>query len=210
VQVPMFETMIPFVLGEHMAGATFDPPLGGPGYVRQLARERKPYATRDGYVCALIYNDNHWRSFFRIIGEPQRFDSDPRLADIGTRTRHIVELYAMVAEVMRTRSTAQWLELLERADIPATRLHTLDSLLEDPHLREVGFFPMVDHPSEGRIRTLAIPGTWSESQPSLRRPAPRLGEHSSEVLAEAGYSSSEIERLIALGVTRVAAPAQSA
>ena len=201
VDVPMFETMVPFVLGEHMAGATYDPPLGPTGYPRQLARERTPFPTRDGYVCALIYNDKHWRSFFEMIGEPQRFDADPRLADIGSRTRHIGELYAIVADIMRTRTTAQWLELLERADIPATPLHTLDSLLEDPHLHAVGFFPRVEHPSEGPIRTLAIPGTWSESVPRLRRPAPRLGEHSAQVLAEAGYSTAEIERLAAAGVT---------
>jgi crotonobetainyl-CoA:carnitine CoA-transferase CaiB-like acyl-CoA transferase len=204
VDVPMFETMVPFVLGEHLSGATFVPPIGPTGYARLLARERTPYATRDGYVCALIYNDKQWRSFFRMIGEPQRFDEDPRLADIGTRTRHIAELYAMVAQVMRTRTTAQWLEALEQADIPAMPLHTLDSLAEDPHLRAVGFFSEVEHPSEGRVRQMAVPGTWGESPPTIRRHAPRLGEHSREVLAEAGYDAAAIDALLAAGATRQA------
>ena len=83
IEVPMFETMVPFVLGEHLAGESYDPPLGPAGYSRLLARERTPFPTRDGYVCALIYTDQHWRAFFRELGEPERFDADPRLADIG-------------------------------------------------------------------------------------------------------------------------------
>ncbi|HMN81087.1 MAG TPA: CoA transferase [Burkholderiaceae bacterium] len=206
IEVPMFETMVPFVLGEHMAGLTFEPPLGPPGYPRQLARERTPFPTRDGYVCALIYNDKHWRNFYAMIGDPGGFERDPRMVDIDTRTRHIGGLYAWVAEVLRTRTTAEWLALLEKADIPAMPLHTLESLPQDPHLNAVGFFPTIDHPTEGRVRQIAPAGTWSDTPPSIRRPAPRLGEHSTEVLAEHGYSAAEIERLLALGVTRQAPP----
>ena len=201
VDVPMFETMVPFVLGEHMAGQTFEPPLGPVGYPRLLARERTPYATADGFVCALIYNDRQWRSFFALIGEPGRFETDPRLRDIGTRTRHIGELYALVAQVMRTRTTAQWLADLERADIPAMPLHTPQSLLDDPHLRATGFFRMSEHPSQGRIREIGIASTWSESPPSIRRHAPKLGEHSREVLGEIGSKSDEIDRMFSQGAS---------
>lgn len=207
IEVPMFETMVPFVLGEHMGGQTFEPPLGPAGYPRQLARERTPFPTRDGHVCALIYNDKHWRSFYAMIGDPGGFERDPRMVDIDTRTRHIGELYAWVAEVLRSRTTAEWLSLLEQADIPAMPLHTLESLPRDPHLNAVGLFPTIDHPTEGRVRQIAPAGTWSQTPPSIRRPAPRLGEHSVEVLAEHGYSAADIERLLALGVTRQAPPA---
>ena len=204
IEVPMFETMVPFVLGEHFAGHSFEPPLGPMGYSRLLARERTPFPTRDGYVCALIYNDNHWRAFFAGLGEPERFDADPRLADIGTRTTHIGELYGMVAEIMRCRSTEEWLAFFERADIPAMRLHTLDSLYGDPHLAAVGYFETVEHPSEGALNQMGHASSWSESPPSTRRLAPRLGEHSVEVLSEIGYDDAQIAEMIARGVTATA------
>jgi crotonobetainyl-CoA:carnitine CoA-transferase CaiB-like acyl-CoA transferase len=106
-----------------------------------------------------------------------------------------------VAGELATRTTAQWLELLERADIPAMRLHDLESLLADPHLEAVGFFHDAEHPSEGPIRVMDVPARWSETPPSIRRHAPRLGEHSVEVLAEAGYSRAEIDELLAAGTT---------
>lgn len=208
IEIPMFETMVPFMLGEHLGGQTFSPSLGPSGYPRMLARGRTPYVTRDGYLCALIYNDAQWRSFFRMIGEPERFDGDPRLADLRTRTTHVDALYAMVADILRTRTTAEWLDAFERADIPAMPLHTLDSLVDDPHLAAVGYFAAREHPSEGPIREMQPATTWSESPATLRRPAPRLGEHSAEILGEAGYDSAEIAALAARRVTLLA-PADS-
>ncbi len=207
IDVPMFETMVPFLLGEHFAGASFEPALGPLGYPRMLARERTPFATLDGYLCALIYADHHWRRFYEMIGRGDEFARDPRLADIGTRTRHIETLYAMVAEVLRTRGTAEWLALFEAADIPAMPLHTLESLIEDPHLGATGFFRLVEHPSEGLYRQMMPPAAWSESPPSVRRHAPRLGEHSAELLAELGYGAAELADMVASGATRCADPA---
>ncbi|MNQ84518.1 Bile acid-CoA hydrolase [compost metagenome] len=80
-------------------------------------------------------------------------------------------------------------------------MHTLESLMDDPHLKAVGFFETVEHPSEGRLRAMAIATRWSDSPPAVVRQAPRLGEHSAEVLAEAGYSATQIEALAAQGAT---------
>ncbi|HYC45613.1 MAG TPA: CoA transferase [Burkholderiales bacterium] len=201
IEIPMFETMAQFVIGDHMAGLTFDPPLGPSGYPRLLAKERRPYATKDGYVCALIYNDKQWKSFFDLIDHADILETDPRFADLGSRTRHIDELYQLVGEIFATRTTAEWLQALDVADIPVMPLHTVESLLEDPHMKAIDFFETVEHPSEGRIRSMAVPGTWSRSQPTVARHAPRLGEHTREILREAGFGEGEINKLIAEKVT---------
>ncbi|MEP6874800.1 MAG: CoA transferase [Burkholderiales bacterium] len=184
VEIPMFETMVPYVMSEHLGGLTFEPPIGPPGYPRLLARSRQAYATRDGHICALLYTDRHWSDFFRLVGQPDRFASDPRLQDIGLRTRHIEELYAEVGVVLRDHTTAHWLQALGAADIPVMPLHTLASLLHDPHLEAVGFFRRREHPSEGAVIDMAPLGRWSRSVPEAPRPAPTLGQHTEEVLAE--------------------------
>lgn len=206
VEVPMFEALSEFVLGDHMGGMTFEPAIGPTGYARLLARHRRPYKTRDGYICTVIYNDKQWRSFFAMIGRDDLPDGDPRFADIGSRTRHIDELYAMVAEVMQSRDTDDWLEALTQADIPVMRLHTLESLMEDEHHVATGFVSTVEHPHEGAVRSIGVPTRWSKSAPQVARQAPLLGEHSAEILREAGYDEARIADLMARGVTRSSTP----
>ena len=138
-----------------------------------------------------------------MIGALESYDADPRFADIGMRTQHISAIYAMVADKLRTRTTGEWLTLFDRADIPASPLNTLDSLSSDPHLAAVGYFVTAEHPSEGTIRQMGHAATWSESPPSTRCLAPRLGEHSVEVLRELGYDREQIAHMLASGVTMV-------
>jgi len=197
IEVPMFETMAQFVLSEHMQGRTFEPPTGPAGYARTLSRHRRPYPTRDGHIAVLPYNDGQWRRFFAAIGKAHVVQSDPRFADITARTANIDALYEMLGEELQQRTTDEWLELLQQNDIPCIRPHTLETLLDDPHLADIGFFPLQEHPSEGRIRTMREPSTWSETAPPTGRFAPRLGEHTREILAEAGYTQSAIDALLA-------------
>jgi crotonobetainyl-CoA:carnitine CoA-transferase CaiB-like acyl-CoA transferase len=198
IDVPMFETMANFVLLDHLGGLTFDPPLDHGGYARLLARERRPYRTKDGYLCALIYNDKQWRSFFAAIGRPEL--QDERFRDHSSRIRHIREIYAEVGEIFLTRTTAEWMGLLEDADIPYTPLRTIEELIGDPHLEAIGFFSHVEHPSEGRVKSMRSPTTWSDSKADPPRPAPTLGEHSHEILRELGLADQSIEDLFAKGI----------
>jgi crotonobetainyl-CoA:carnitine CoA-transferase CaiB-like acyl-CoA transferase len=198
IVVPMFEAMAQFVLGDHMAGLTFEPPLGDPGYARLLTTHRKPYATADGMLCVLIYNDKHWRSFFAAIGESEGLARDPRFATHGARAAHIDAVYAEVGRILRTRTTAEWQALLDAADVPHMPMHSPADLLANPQLRATGFVRDAVHPTEGPMHALAHPTRWSATPP-MREPvhAPRLGEHTRALLAQAGYSPEQIGALLA-------------
>jgi len=201
VEVPMFESVAHFVLGDHSAGLTYDPPIADSGYARLLAR--RPYPTRDGYICVLVYNDKQWKSFFEAIGRPEMM-SDERYSSQANRAKHIAEIYDALADLMKTRTTAEWRALLERADIPVSSMNSIEDVAHDPHLTASGFFATENHPSEGKLLAPRTPTDWSESQPDAPRPAPRLGQHSAEVLREAGYSDQEIAELAQRRVTLLA------
>lgn len=203
IDVTMFETMARMVLADHLGGDTFIPRHGASMYPRLVARDRRPYRTRDGWICVVVYNDKHWRSFFRAIGREAEFEADPALADITQRTQNIDALYERVARALEKRTTDEWLEILGRADIPAMPMLAVDELLDDPHLNASDFFHELEHPSEGRIRTLGDGTDWSESALELRYPAPRLGEHSAEILGSLGRTAHEIAALAERGVTRL-------
>lgn len=202
IEIPMFETMAAQVLGDHMSGLTFDPPLDHGGYQRLLSRDRRPFKTRDGYICAVIYNDKHWDRFFHATGRSEIL-RDPRFANHASRTAHIAQIYAEVATIFLERTSAEWKELLEHADIPVMPIHTLESLLEDEHLKARDFFPVVEHPSEGMIRSVGVPTTWSGTQPQPGCPAPLLGQHTADVLQQAGFKDADISRWAAGGVIGV-------
>jgi crotonobetainyl-CoA:carnitine CoA-transferase CaiB-like acyl-CoA transferase len=203
IEVPMFETMVNFVMAEHLWGMAFDPPMGSAGYVRLMSRHRRPYRTLDGYIAILPYMDAHWETFCRVSGRSDLLE-DPRFTTMADRTRHIDDTYAETARIMATRTTQEWLDLFEPTSVPINCVNSLDALIDDPHLEAVGFWQMMDHPTEGRLRTTAFPANFSATPAENRRHAPRLGEHTAELLGELGYASEEIAALVRSGVTVVA------
>ena len=194
VEVPMLETMTAFVLAEHMGGMTFRPAPAPAGYARLLKGGRKPVRTSDGWLSLLPYTPRHWQAFFKAAGREdigQTFKLESR-KDLNENIR---SLYQCLGEVIATRSTDEWLALCEDLDIPATRLYALEQLADHPHLQAVGLFQETNHPTEGAIREIRPTTRFHATPTSIRRPAPVLGQHTREVLLEAGLNQEEVNRL---------------
>jgi crotonobetainyl-CoA:carnitine CoA-transferase CaiB-like acyl-CoA transferase len=203
VDIPMFETMASFVMGDHMGGLTYEPPLDKGGYARHLSPDRRPYKTSDGYICVIVYNDKQWENFFHATGRDD-LRTNPKFATFAGRATNIDTVYAELARILETKTTAEWTAILEKADVPVMPMHDLESLLRDPHIVATDFAPVVDHPTEGRIRNMRSSARWSETPVEMTRLAPRLSEHSAEILQEAGFSADEIAALVRDGVTKAA------
>jgi crotonobetainyl-CoA:carnitine CoA-transferase CaiB-like acyl-CoA transferase len=200
IEMPMFETMVDYVMVEHLYGAVFEPPIDDMGYARILNPGRRPYATKDGFLTVLPYSDKNWRDFF-ILGGRHELVEDPRFSSIAARVENSEVAYEIVAEIIATRTTAQWQQGLDAADIPVMAVNSLQDLIQDEQLAATGFWRIEDHPTEGKLRMIDPPVRYSESPSSIRRMAPRLGEHSAEILAETGHSETEITELFAAGVS---------
>lgn len=187
VEVPMFETMVAFLALEHLGGLTYEPPMGGAGYARMLTPFRRPFRTRDGFMGVVPYTDAQWKRFFEIAGRPD-MAADPRYATLVARSRIFSELYKFVEDTLVSRSNAEWEQALSDGDIPFAPVNSFDDLLTDRHLRAIGFWHEYEHPSEGKVRMPDIPVRFSDTPGSIRRYAPRLGEHTEEVLRELGMA----------------------
>ena len=181
VEVPMFETLTAFLLAEHMDGATFDDVPTDFGYKRMLVPHRRPVETKDGFITLLPYTNLQWARFFKSVGRDDMVEH-PWVTNMEARSRNIGALYDMVAQVALTRTTQEWIDMMDAVDIPAMPVRSLADLPTDPHLEATGFFQQVDHPSEGPIWTTKPPIRFSKTPARHdHRPAPLLGEHTDEV-----------------------------
>ncbi|MFT5572568.1 MAG: crotonobetainyl-CoA:carnitine CoA-transferase CaiB-like acyl-CoA transferase [Cryomorphaceae bacterium] len=204
IEVPMFETMVSFVMTEHLMGQSFEPSLGEAGYPRLLAQHRRPYKTKDNKFIALLpYWDNHWRSFCELSGHAELI-TDPRFINMSERLKHINESYRLTGEIVAQKTRDEWLELLGQSNVPMMEVNTLDELIDDPQLIASGFWNVMDHPTEGQLRMTSPPINFSETPASIRRVPPLLGQHSEEILLEAGLSQSQIDDMLASGIAKSA------
>lgn len=200
LEVPMFETLVSFVLVEHLWGRVYDLKNGTAGYPRVLSQLRKPHRTRDGFLCVLPYTDRNWTDFFQLAERPD-LAADSRYATATSRSGNYETLYRELGEIIGQRTSAQWLARLKPLGIPVAPVNSLSDLFEDPHLQAIGTFLRMQHPSEGTLTQVKPPVNFEKTPSEITKLAPRLGEHSRELLARAGLSEQEISELVAAGAT---------
>jgi crotonobetainyl-CoA:carnitine CoA-transferase CaiB-like acyl-CoA transferase len=203
VEVPMLESVVSYLLVEHMAGMAFEPQHGPLLYSRTVSPYRRPFETQEGFVSVMPYTDRHWAALFEVAGAPE-LALDPRFTTMSGRTDNIDALYALLESMFAGRTAQEWIELLEPRGVPCTRVNTPEDLFHDPHLEAVGMFELDEDDAGRLIRSVRSPVLFSGSTAPPLRAAPRLGEHTDEVLAEAGLSEAQAQALAAAGVSRPA------
>ena len=202
VEVPMFETMVSFVMAEHLWGEVFEPPLDKAGYTRLMSHHRKPYKTKDGYIAVLPYMNNHWKTFCEKA-ERQDLIEDDRFKNLSSRVENIDDTYSETGKILSTKTTQEWLDIFADTKVPVIVVNSLDDLFTDPHLEAVGFWQDFDHPTEGKLKMPGFPAKFSKTPATIRKHAPNFGEHSLEILAEAGIDEETIKQMIESKATLV-------
>lgn len=191
VEVPMFEAFTHFMLIEHLAGLTFDPPNAPECYFRQIDPDRQPFPTKDGHISIVPYTAASWLIVFDVVEDPG-FLKQPHLSSVRDQLRNQHLLYQRLAEITPQRTTAEWVERFRSARIPCMPVRDVGHILEDPHLKETGFFTRRQHPTEGTWFDMARPVRYSGFTETQSRPPPLTGEHSDEIRAEVKSDPSHL------------------
>jgi crotonobetainyl-CoA:carnitine CoA-transferase CaiB-like acyl-CoA transferase len=199
IEVPMFETMATFVLQEHLAQHSFDPPVGPIGDQRLLSPHNKPVQTADGWISFTINTDTQVRAFLQASGRHDLVD-DARFATVASRAKNVAEWFAVRGAPLTTRTTIDWLAIFQGVDIAAMPCHTLETLRQDPHLDAVGLVTFEQHPTEGRTAAIRSSIRFNRDFPSAGTPAQPRGQQTTAILAELGYTPGEIDTLASSGV----------
>ncbi|KQP13170.1 CaiB/BaiF CoA-transferase family protein [Pseudorhodoferax sp. Leaf267] len=187
VEVPMFESLVSFNLLEHLCDATFVPPTGPALYPRQIDPSRQPMRTKDGYIAIAPYMDERWLRFFDAAGHPEELDR-PELADKLLRRKNMHLMYQAAARILPERGTEEWLQILEKANVPAMRVNEVEDLLHDPQLAASGLFRQRQHPTEGQYLELRPPVRFSAYDSPELAHAALPGQHSAEIAQELGVA----------------------
>ena len=194
VEVPMLEVATHFNMVEHLYGQSFEPKMDKAGYPRSINPRRKPFKTKDGYIAIIPYSDAHWESFFRLGGMPDVF-KDPRFNTLKARTKNTDEIYALIEKITPSRTSEEWFQMLQDANIPVMRYNTLEEVIDDPHLNSVDFFQNRKHPDNFDYRAIKHPVNFSETPATIRRDAKRNGADNADILSHFNLSEDGIENI---------------
>ncbi|WP_417621041.1 CaiB/BaiF CoA transferase family protein [Parasphingorhabdus sp.] len=190
VQVPMFEAFTWFNMVENLWGETYLPGNGKLAYTRSINKNRKPYPTKDGYIGLVPYNDAQWEKFFELGGKPGVFE-EPRFATYAERTKNITALYGLIEEIASTKTSDEWLALLDEHNIPAMRYNRMADVLEDPHLKQVGFWEERESEKTGKYRSIKHPILYSASPANVYADPPTLGADNDEIRGALGMPAND-------------------
>ncbi len=180
IEVPMFESFTSFLLAEHLAGATFEPPVSHMGYTPALSADRKPLKTKDGDIVVQSPSRAASAKFLELGGIPNAYESE-RFVNAPDSKAKVAAYYAMLREAALAHTADEWMELGRQHHIPIMRANALEEVLRDPHLKAVDFFQLREHPSEGAWRAMKPPVKFSKTPASIRRDPPRIGEDSEDI-----------------------------
>ena len=197
LEVPMAETMAAFNLVEHLGGQTFRPQQGDFSYSRIRTPHRRPRRTKDGWIVVLPYSPDNWHRFFEFAGQPE-LKKDERFATGGKRIKHSDALYGLLDDIVKKKTTAEWMAFCADHSIPASEVVDLAKIGEHPHFNAVGLLQDEEHPTEGECRYVRDPIKVDGETSPLRRHAPRHGADTEEVLREIGWDDERIAEILTL------------
>jgi len=170
------------------------------GSAAPYAAPNEAFPTRDGHVMVAAYTEKRWPALCKVLGRPE-LANDPRFDTNDKRVRGRSDLQDVLAPLFEKRSTAEWIELLDNADVLCGPILDYEHLTNEEHVRLSESITTVEHPATGGVRSPRLPARFSGTTGDFRIPAPPIpGEHSSAVMREHGFTDTEISNLITAGV----------
>jgi crotonobetainyl-CoA:carnitine CoA-transferase CaiB-like acyl-CoA transferase len=195
IEIPMFETMASFVLQEHLAQQSFDPPVGPPGDLRLLSPHNQPVKTKDGYISFTINTDAQVKAFLKITDRKELLN-DERFLTVASRAKYVAAWFEIRGAALANKTTDEWLKIFREVDLPAMPCHTLETLAHDPHLQAVELINFESHPTEGKTAVIRSTIQVDGQYPSVRSCAVPCGFDTLEILQDLGYTDQETEYMI--------------
>lgn len=193
LEIPMFETMASFVLQEHLAQQSFEPPVGPAGDLRLLSPHNKPVKTKDGFISFTINTDVQVKAFLKITDRAELIQ-DERFMTVASRAKYVSEWFEIRGAALENKTTDEWLKVFREVDLPAMPCHTLETLTNDPHLKAVELINFENHPTEGKTAVIRSTIQIDGQYPSARSASVPNGWDTKEILNELGFNGIEIAK----------------